>query len=209
MRYGPARTAARFGACALALAAILPWFGHKFGPIAISYSIWRDGGYVGIALVAVAAAAAVQPQVLGPALTGRLWLLAGVGFAGYLGYLAENPPPNNMADGILALLDLNLKPQPGIFAAIAGSLLVAYGGFLQVREGRRRTPATGLPLSDLRLTADAPRSAGLALAGGEVGSKGASPGAGRTPAIAADPFSPRPPDPFAPQPPVPAPPPAR
>lgn len=190
--------AARLGAVALMISLPVPWFGHSFGPVSINYSLWDLSNAAAGGLFVFAVLAMVQLNI-GKGLTGPMWTIAGASLAAYLCYRLFTPPTvftSELFDG----LNLNVKPRPGVYLAIAGAGAISYGGILQMRFEASRA-AGGNPHPNAREVAH-PASAARYVAPPAHDPFARTPGAGQ-----AAPPAPRvpgiPPDPFAPHPPAP------
>lgn len=171
--------AVRIGAIGLLFSLPVPWFGHSFGPISINYSLWDLSNAATAGLIVFALLALVQLNI-GPSLTGLMWTIAGAGLAAYLCYRLFTPPMT-VSSELLDGLNLNPKPRPGIFLAIAGAGTIAYGGWLQMRIEASRETGTSPRESAMSMTTPAPSARYVA-------------------PPPSDPFAPRPPGRAAPPP---------
>lgn len=148
MQNQTARTAAQIGAAALLVSMIFPWFGHDFGQIDVDYDVWHDARPLAIGLGAFALVCLSQIQFGGPGTMGRVWLFLGGGLAAYLAFRIFTPPKDPVSE-MLDAMQLTLHARPGAYVALAGSVMIAYAGWIEIKNqqimpGRAEVLGTGV-----------------------------------------------------------------
>ncbi|MBI4898517.1 MAG: hypothetical protein HY827_09165 [Actinobacteria bacterium] len=149
MQNETAKTCARLGAAALIISMFFPWFGQDFGPVAVNYDVLHDSRGAAIALGVFALAALTQIEFGGPGLMGRVWGLVGGGVAAYLAFRIFAPPKDPVSD-MLEAMQLKLHARPGVYVALAGSVMIAYGGWIETKFQLSRSASRDLPMVDER-----------------------------------------------------------
>lgn len=137
MQHQTARACARIGAVMLLASMLFPWFGHDIGPIHVDYKVWSENRTMAIALGVFALVAVTQIQFASPGVIGRVWLLLGGGLAAYLAFRVFTPPQDPVTE-LLDAMNLQLHARIGVYIALAGSVMIGYGGWLQVKSDLMR-----------------------------------------------------------------------
>lgn len=142
---------ARIGGALIIGGLVLPWYKFDLGqlaeafggadvsfkaaglPTGQTFTAWESARTVFFVIGFFGLLAVSQLPFASPGMVGRFFMIAG--FAGFilLGYKIIHPPLD-----FLAILKMELKPQPGIFIALVGMACTAYAGWEQVKQDLSR-----------------------------------------------------------------------